>query len=111
MLPTSSHFKSAIDITNTKSDSLEIWFEPWGHSLSLLPGKSIHVDAVSIQRGSLEVVEEDDLTAVYGWSKCSLYIYEEEELIFDLFELPDLGDDPSPRKVVEMLFGGPGGPK
>jgi hypothetical protein len=99
------------NISNSGAKKLDVWFEPWGHPFSLLPGGHIRVVAKSSKFGSLEVVEEEDLIAVYGWSLCSLSVYDGNELLFDLFELPDLGDGPGPRQVVEMLFGGPGGPK
>ena len=103
--------RSEIEISNTRSENLEVWFEPWGHPFELLPGQIIRIVAESVTPGSLELVEEEGSTAVYGWSKCSMNDYDGEELLFDLFELPDLGDGPSPRQVVESLFGGPGSPK
>lgn len=82
-----------------------------GHPFNLAPGRTLNVTAESTFPGSLEVVEEDKLTAVYGWNMCSLKAYDDEELVVDLFELPDFGPGPGPRQVVEILFGGPGGPK
>jgi hypothetical protein len=98
-------------IINEQEAPVEVWFEPWGMPLSLVSGDSICVKATSKTAGSIEVVREEGLIAIYGWSECSTKVFHVDELILDLFELPDLGNGPSPRKVVESLFGGPDGPK
>jgi|GEM_PF-5668535 len=98
-------------IINEEETPIEVWFEPWGMSLSLVPGDSIRIKATSKVASSVEMVHQTGLIAVYGWSECSMNIFQGEDLILDLFELPNLGDGPSPREVVELLFGGPGGPR
>ena len=98
------------EIHNSGTPPLEVWMEPWGHPVTLLPSKTLTVLATSPEPGSLEVVDDGEIAAIYGWSRCALSIYQDGKLLDELFELPDLGDGPGPRQVVEMLFGGPGGP-
>ena len=103
-------FEKEVEVTNPHPYEIEVWFEPWGQPRSLPPNEKFRILASSPQTGELEIVEEDGVIAVYGWSECSMRVYKGQELVDDFFSLPALGNGPTPREFVRLVFGGPGGP-
>ncbi|GDX97078.1 hypothetical protein LBMAG47_27430 [Planctomycetia bacterium] len=98
-------------VSNPGSNSLEVWFEPWGMSHSLLAGESFRVVGRSDQPGELEVVAADGAVAVYAWPGSTVMVYKGDTLVDDFnIVFPELPPGMSARGFVEFMFGGPGGP-
>lgn len=102
-------FESRETVRNDTPEPVTIWLEPWGWEHTIPPNSSIQVVAVSPSGGQLEVVDDGETIAVYGWSGSTMKIYRDDELDDVFIPLPDLGQMTA-RSFVENIFGGPGGP-
>ncbi len=104
-------FEDTQVVANPGPGPLQVWFEPWGMPHVLQPGESFRVIGRSPQPGRMEVVSADGSVAVYGWSGSTLCVYNGDVLVDDFsIVFPELPSGMSPRRFVEFMFGGPGGP-
>ena len=64
---------------NRFGDSKELWIEPWGDCIHLLPSATYFVVGDGPVNGRLELDLHHDSFTVYGWSGSTLTILDEKE--------------------------------
>lgn len=66
---------------NHYGDFKELWIEPWGDCIHLLPSTTYFVVGDGPVHGTLELELQTDAFTIYGWSGSTLTIFNEQEEI------------------------------
>lgn len=100
--------REALDLINDQAGPIEVRIEPWGTTIPLEPGTSLHVVAQSQVAGRMEVVHAPGEVGVFAWSGCTVQVFRDEALVQDLLTpAPGLTDGMSTRQTLHALFGAP----
>ncbi len=93
---------------NPGAVAIEVWLEPSGMVLNVLPGERIDVTCASPANGSVEVeTHPEGHVAVYAWKGASFSVAQNSAEIYSDQGLPELPLLPnlSMRQTLEVLFG------
>lgn len=85
---------------------LFLWFEPWAEGYAFPPNAKVELHAQSTIEGELDLLEERERTAVYGWSGCTLKVIVDNEVVVSFDQsVPEFSQNTSTKEMMTLLLG------
>jgi len=76
-----SWIEFAFEITNSRSDKLQITLEPWGSVQDLAPGSKLEVRADGPHEGMLQIDLDEAGLTVWGWKRSRVGLFRDGEQV------------------------------
>jgi hypothetical protein len=78
-----------ITLTNSRSDTVTLYLEPWSEELELATADSVDIVQDPVEDGRLVLEVVDEGYVFYGNMFVKLRIYRGEELIWESYDAPE----------------------
>ncbi len=75
--------QNPVHLVNSRQTSLDIWIEPWGDMVQLLPEQQCVIVIYSPQPGTPLVEVDDQDIKVWGWTGTYVAVWVDRELVRD----------------------------